>query len=305
MTDEEQIRRLLGRWAQAYDDKDAARWTALFVDNGRFAVDRPERNHVGRAEIRSFIDTQIARSAADRHTKHMCGNPVIRFTSPDAADAEVDFVVYSSSGGAAWSATSIGRYLNKLVRQDGEWYFLENVVTARHDEPVSGSRARRARSADPQPPTRTWGRYSRSVPNRRDPRCHPSAGRQTCPLGCASTRGRKTTAAWAGPAWHRVCRIPREWHPGAPAQRRERNAVAGVRSRVDRRQSCDVFGQVAPVVGREGVEDVLRGVCLACTRSVFVRRNQSLDDRAQQRDLCWSRTENSLVEGQTSTSHRR
>jgi uncharacterized protein (TIGR02246 family) len=128
MTDEEEIRRLLGRWAQAYDDKDAAGWTGLFIENGRFAVDRPARNHVGRAEIRSFIDAQIARSP-DRHTKHMCGNPVIRFTSPDAADVLVDFVVYSASGGEPWSVTSIGRYINKLVRQDGTWYFVENVVT--------------------------------------------------------------------------------------------------------------------------------------------------------------------------------
>jgi uncharacterized protein (TIGR02246 family) len=129
MTDEDEIRRLLGRWAQAYDDKDAAGWTALFVEHGRFAVDRPARNHVGRAEIRSFIDAQIARSPADRLTKHMCGNPVIRFTSPDTADVDVDFVVYSTSGGEPWSVTSIGRYLNKLVRQDAAWYFLENVVT--------------------------------------------------------------------------------------------------------------------------------------------------------------------------------
>jgi uncharacterized protein (TIGR02246 family) len=129
MTDEQQIRQLLARWAQAYDDRDAAGWTAPFVENGRFAVDRPERNHVGRAEIRQYIDTAIANSPTDRRTKHKCANPVIRFTGPDAADVNIDFVVYSARGNDPWGATSIGRYLNKLVRQNGEWYFLENFVT--------------------------------------------------------------------------------------------------------------------------------------------------------------------------------
>ena len=129
MTDEQQIRRLLARWAQAYDDRDAAGWTALFAENGRFAVDRPERNHVGRAQIRQYIDTSIANSPADRRTKHLCANPVLRFTAPDAADVDVDFVVYSARGSAPWAVTSVGRYRNKLVRQNGEWYFLDNFVT--------------------------------------------------------------------------------------------------------------------------------------------------------------------------------
>ena len=59
----------------------------------------------------------------------MCANPAIRFTNPSAADVDVDFVVYSRRGDDGWSITSVGRYLNKLVQQDGEWLFLENVVT--------------------------------------------------------------------------------------------------------------------------------------------------------------------------------
>src|SRR3954447_18968221 len=97
-SDEQNIRRLLARWAQTYDDKDAAAWTALFAENGRFAVDAPARNHVGRAAIKDYIDTQIANAPADRRTKHMCANPAIRFTSPSAADVDVDFVVYSRRG---------------------------------------------------------------------------------------------------------------------------------------------------------------------------------------------------------------
>ncbi len=129
MSDEQKIRRLLALWAQAYDDKDAAGWTALFAENGRFAVDAPARNHVGRAAIRDYIDAQIANSPDDRRTKHMCANPVIHFADDSAADVDVDFVVYSRRGTDAWSITSVGRYVNKLVRQDSEWLFLENVVT--------------------------------------------------------------------------------------------------------------------------------------------------------------------------------
>ena len=129
MTDEVQIRRLLGQWAQRYDDRDAAGWVALFAENGRFAVDRPSRNHVGRAEIRQYIDNQIANSPPDRRTKHMCANPAIRFSSDSAADVNVDFVVYSARGDDPWAVTSVGRYVNKLVRDSGQWYFLENLVT--------------------------------------------------------------------------------------------------------------------------------------------------------------------------------
>ena len=129
MTDEQQIRRLLARWAHTFDDHDAAAWTALFVENGRFAVDAPARNHVGRAEIRKYIDTHIATSPADRRMKHMCANPLIRFTANDAADVDVDFVVYAARGSDPWTITSVGRYVNKLVRENGKWYLLENVVT--------------------------------------------------------------------------------------------------------------------------------------------------------------------------------
>ncbi len=131
MTDEQQIRLLLARWAQAYDDRDAAGWTALFTENGRFAVDAPARSHVGREEIRKYIDTAFAASPEDRRTKHMCANAVIRYTGAgaDSADVDVDFVVYSTRDGQPWGVTSVGRYRNKLVRQNGEWYFLENMVT--------------------------------------------------------------------------------------------------------------------------------------------------------------------------------
>jgi uncharacterized protein (TIGR02246 family) len=129
MTDEEQIYRLLGRWAQLYDDRDAAAWTALFAEDGRFAVDAPARNHVGREEIRKYIDAAIAGAPPDRRTRHMCAAPVIRHTSREMADVDVDFVVYSARGGEPWAPTSIGRYRNKLVRRGGEWYFQENLVT--------------------------------------------------------------------------------------------------------------------------------------------------------------------------------
>jgi uncharacterized protein (TIGR02246 family) len=129
LSDEQKIRRLLAQWAQMYDDKDAAGWTALFAENGRFAVDAPARNHVGRAAIRDYIDTQIGNAPPDRRTKHMCANPAIRFTSNSAADVDVDFVVYSRLGDEPWSITSVGRYLNKLVRHNGDWLFLENLVT--------------------------------------------------------------------------------------------------------------------------------------------------------------------------------
>ena len=129
ISDEQKIRRLLAQWAQLYDDNDAAGWTMLFAENGRFAVDAPARNHVGRAAIRDYIDTQIANAPAGRRTKHMCANAAIRFSGESAANADVDFVVYARRGDEPWSIISVGRYLNKLVRQNGEWLFLENLVT--------------------------------------------------------------------------------------------------------------------------------------------------------------------------------
>jgi len=129
VNDHEQIRQLVATWARTYDSRDAQGWSALFADNGRFAVDRPERNHVGRAEVRQYAETAFETSPADRKTRHYCASPVIRFTGEDSADVDVDFVVYSARGGDPWALTSVGRYLNKLIREGDKWYFLENLVT--------------------------------------------------------------------------------------------------------------------------------------------------------------------------------
>ena len=42
MTDEEQIRRLTARWAQTFDDHDAAAWTALWLVRAKDETPREE-----------------------------------------------------------------------------------------------------------------------------------------------------------------------------------------------------------------------------------------------------------------------
>jgi len=123
MNDEEQIRQLQAVYVQLTDDGDARGKSDLFAEDGRYY---PASGQViGREEIYRTIVGRAANQPKGRHTKHMCGNSVIR-VSGDTAEAATDYVVYLQSEDSPWQITQIGRYYDRFVRQGGKWFFSEN-----------------------------------------------------------------------------------------------------------------------------------------------------------------------------------
>ncbi len=123
MTDEDQLRELQALWAQLNDDKDIAGWTALYAADGKF-VNARGTEFVGHDAIRKNLADRVAAYPDDRFTKHICGPSVIRIDG-DTAETSTDYVCYARVGDGAWEILTIGRFHNRLVRQDAHWLFAE------------------------------------------------------------------------------------------------------------------------------------------------------------------------------------
>jgi hypothetical protein len=126
MSAEDPIRRTLALYPLRHDSRDATGYAALFAENGRF-VGANNASHAGRAAIKQFIVELYATQPANRRTKHLCGNSLIDVHG-DTAEAETDFVAYERLGDAPWQVHTVGRYFDRLVREEGEWRFAERRV---------------------------------------------------------------------------------------------------------------------------------------------------------------------------------
>ncbi len=123
MSDEEKIRQLLATYVQKTDDFDARGKSELFAEDGRYYPTSGEV--VGRKAIFDTVAGRVAAQPKDLHTKHLCGNSVIRI-SGDMAEAATDYVVYRCEGDSPWQIAQIGRYYDRFVRRGDAWFFSEN-----------------------------------------------------------------------------------------------------------------------------------------------------------------------------------
>jgi 3-phenylpropionate/cinnamic acid dioxygenase small subunit len=128
MSAEERIRRTLALYPKCHDARDAEGYAALFAHDGRF-VGANEVGYAGRDAIKQFITDLYASQPADRRTKHLCGNSLIDVDG-ERAQAETDFVAYERLGDGPWQVHTIGRYMDQLVCEQGEWRFAERRVVS-------------------------------------------------------------------------------------------------------------------------------------------------------------------------------
>ena len=125
MTAEDAVRHLLALYPARHDVRDVEGYVALFAANGAFVGGNAR--HEGRGAIREFITATYASQAAERRTKHLCGNSLIEIRGAEAT-AETDFVAYERYGAEPWRIHTIGRYHDRLVLENGQWLFLERRV---------------------------------------------------------------------------------------------------------------------------------------------------------------------------------
>jgi hypothetical protein len=128
MSDEQMIRQTVCLYAQRHDDRDAIGFVSLFAEAGRSSSASGE--HVGRPQVKLFIEDLYARQPADRRTKHLFGNLVISIRG-DEADCASDVAVWERFGAQPWRLLEINRHMDRLVRDGNAWLFLKNHVETR------------------------------------------------------------------------------------------------------------------------------------------------------------------------------
>lgn len=123
MSDEEQIRTMQALWGQLHADRDAVGWSQLFTDNGTY-INPLRQEFVGRAAIRAYLEERYAGHGADRHIRHVFGEPLITIRG-DTAELSADYASIQCNGAEPAFIGAMGRHWSRLVRQDGHWLFEE------------------------------------------------------------------------------------------------------------------------------------------------------------------------------------
>jgi len=130
MSDIDDIQHTLAQYALVHDRLDLDGFIALFAEEGRY-VSRSV-THDGRAAIREFIGAVYAKRPADHRMKHLYANAVIDIDDDEdanAANVTSDFVAYERFGAdGAWQINMIAQCVDRLVKRDGRWLFLERRV---------------------------------------------------------------------------------------------------------------------------------------------------------------------------------
>jgi uncharacterized protein (TIGR02246 family) len=127
MTDADQIRQLQALWGQRHADKDAAAWSQLFIEGGKYVTPRGDEI-VGRAAIQQYAEDRYGHT--NRHYTHLFGAMDVRVDG-DTAEATTDYASCYRDGTDDVVLGSIGRHYNLLVRQSGTWFFAEyRIVNA-------------------------------------------------------------------------------------------------------------------------------------------------------------------------------
>lgn len=112
------IQQLFVDYGRALDTGDFATYASLFADAGEVHLG-PLGSARGRQDIRSLMErTMEGRVGA---SIHIVSSPQITFTDDDHATSEVMWTVVHRQADGQPKLTMLGRHLDDLVRENGEW----------------------------------------------------------------------------------------------------------------------------------------------------------------------------------------
>lgn len=129
---------LTASYVHALDDGDLERWPDFFTEDCVYKV-IPRENHEngwpiavwyceGRGMLRDRVtairETQLF---APRLLRHVTGNALVRNRSATALQAVTNYAVYESSLDRATDVFNVGRYLDRIVIDDGRLKFAEKL----------------------------------------------------------------------------------------------------------------------------------------------------------------------------------
>ena len=112
------------------DAGDAAGWARTFTDAGVFR--HPARLYSGPAELRSFIDDRNEKAAAAPLDRQRHWNDGIELTgSGDEVSGGCRLLLSGvEKVGGKTVVVAQGRYIDRIVREDGAWRFAERALAA-------------------------------------------------------------------------------------------------------------------------------------------------------------------------------
>ena len=114
------IQELFARYAHAIDDLDPAAWAACFTADGIFQVGT--RAMQGAAALRGYADVHVR----EIRCRHMMSNFLYEVRGNEAAGQCSMLATLATAGG--YRIFAQGRYVDRLVRQDGVWRIAHRKV---------------------------------------------------------------------------------------------------------------------------------------------------------------------------------
>ena len=114
------IQELFARYAHAIDDLDPAAWVACFTADGIFQVGT--RAMQGTAALRGYADVHVR----EIRCRHMMSNFLYEVRGNEAAGQCSMLATLATAGG--YRIFAQGRYVDRLVRQDGVWRIAHRKV---------------------------------------------------------------------------------------------------------------------------------------------------------------------------------
>lgn len=136
--DELAIMRTLSQVARAQDDLDPAAFRACFTDRvflpATTMTDDWEPKEVSADELTRMVFERLRQANKGDHAgHHMIFNHLIDIDGDAATcDADMHALAVREEGGTASTAMAGGRYLMRLIRQDGRWLIRERTVKLRY-----------------------------------------------------------------------------------------------------------------------------------------------------------------------------
>lgn len=131
VSDHEQIRDLIARYAHCADDGRSSDYADLYVPDG--VIETQGKTAVGREQLIALID-----GIYDYSIKHMQLNTSIQLDpdDPDRATAQTDLLMLAMDPASSWQISGCARYDDELVRHGGRWLFRRRVCNWHRNTPA-------------------------------------------------------------------------------------------------------------------------------------------------------------------------
>ena len=117
------IRELLARYCYHFDGGEFEQWLDLFTADGAFDLGTRGR-FVGRDGLRDFLKI-VPLTNGQPMMRHCVTNVIVELQGDHATAQSYVLVV---RGGETIGVTVVGRYNDRLVKQNGAWRFQERTV---------------------------------------------------------------------------------------------------------------------------------------------------------------------------------